>query len=796
MKNYPIIKVAIFFSGGILLNRIISIDNTFIFYLFSTILALGILFYFVDKKLTSIILLVCVLLTGLLLSNEKDKNENLLFKDIYRQKNLIVFGKIEEIQLIKNNEVKFTLLTDSLNLNNKKMHRQIKLLCKFKDEYPVTTDSIYNILQPGFTVKLTGTYFKGREMRNPGEFDYNKYLNKQGISGAFNVYSSNDLIILNNERDIFNSIIFSVRKYLDNEIKFLHNKETASLLKGLFLADRSEIDYVSKIQFINSGVIHILAVSGLHVGFIAIAFLFLFGRLNIYLRSILTIIGLLLFMFITGVPPSVFRATVMAVIILIAYLSNRSTNLFNSLALAAMVILIINPQELFNPGFQLSFSAVLGIALLYSKTEAIIKKLKLKSKFLTYLLLFMSVSLCAQIGTLPFTLMYFGKLSVISIFANLIVIPLTAVIVGIGILTLVINSIFPFIAVYYASANELVVRLLFLIVDFSGSQSFSFLPVKSFSLYDSVLFYLFLLILYFSIKQVKMNLLRFAVIVLSVINFLFLSTLDNNSILKDGKLTVIAIDVGQGDAILLRFPEGTTALIDAGNVTPYFDNGERIILPLLDYLGIKQIDYGFVSHIDSDHYAGYVSLINTGMIKKIIKPELDTSLVKDIKFETYLNKHHVPFEYYSKNKLIIDGAAVYILNDNIKIIQDGLSSNDKSGVIKVVYGKTSFLFTGDIEEVVEKKYSSVYRSFLDCNILKVAHHGSKTSSTSEFMNFAKPEVSIISAGILNKFNHPSPEIVRRLEDFNSEIYRTDKYGALIFESDGDTVSFIDWKKHF
>ena len=190
-------------------------------------------------------------------------------------------------------------------------------------------------------------------MRNPGEFDYNEYLNSLGISGVLNIYGAKDIIILNNEGNVFESVIFSLRKFLDWEIKSLHNKQTASLLKGLLLADRSEIDYVTKTQFINAGVIHVLAVSGLHVGFVAIIFIFLFGRLNIYLRSILTIVGLLLFMFITGLQPSVFRATVMAVIIIIAFMTNRSTNLFNSLALASIIILVLNPEEIFNPGISI-----------------------------------------------------------------------------------------------------------------------------------------------------------------------------------------------------------------------------------------------------------------------------------------------------------------------------------------------------------------------------------------------------------------------------------------------------------
>lgn len=796
MNSYPVIKAAIFFSVGILFSKIYEINSTEVIIFIICCLLVSILVKKYSLVLASILLFFGIFSAGYLSSRFNSDSIFIFPQDVYRIKNLIAYGEVRDIQLIKNNEITFYLRTDSLNQEGKVLTRKVKLLCKIKDTSKRRIDSLYNTLKPGNYLQISGTYYKGREMRNPGEFDYNKYLNLQKITGILNISKVKDLIVLDKENDFLKSVVFSSRKYLDEEIKSLHSKETASLLKGLLLADRSEIDYMTKTQFINSGVIHILAVSGLHVGFVALIFIFLFGRLNIYLRSILTITGLILFMFITGIPPSVFRATLMAVIIIIAFLTNRSTNLFNSLALAALIILIIHPQELFNPGFQLSFSAVLGISLLYPPIEKLISKLKLQSSFIRYILLFMTVSFSAQIGTLPFTLIYFGKFSVIALAANLFVIPITAVAVGLGIFTLVINSIIPFIAVYFSSANDLMTGLLYSIVEFSGTLNFSFISIRNFSLYDSILFYIFLILLFFFIKRIENHLIKITAFILIVLNFILFSSLDNIDLLKEGRLSIVTIDVGQGDAIFIKFPQGTTALIDAGNATESFDNGERIILPFLEYLAIEKIDYGFVSHIDSDHYAGFVSLVKAGVIKKIIKPGIDTSSSKDIRFEKYLTNNNIPVEYYKKEKIVIDGVPVYILNNADIINNHSLSSNDKSGVIKIVYGNTSFIFTGDIEKKVERTYTARYKNFLDADLLKVAHHGSKTSSTTEFLNYVTPKQSIISAGILNQFKHPSPEVIRRLEDFGSVIYRTDKYGAIIFESDGDSIRFIDWKKHF
>ena len=794
MNSYPIIKVAIFFSGGILFYKLADISSSAVIIFIVSLLIFSLFLFKISKTVVSVFILFAVFFSGYLIVMNSEKDTYFFPQEVYRVKDLTVYGRITDIKLIKQKEVTFNFKTDSLKIEARVLKKNVKLLCKLRETSQKRLDSVYNMLEPGNYLKLTGTYYKGREIRNPGEFDYNKYLNSLGISGTLNITGAKNINLLSDESDFFKSAIFSIRKFLDSEIKSLHNEQTSSLLKGLLLADRSEIDYVTKTQFINAGVIHVLAVSGLHVGFIAIIFLFLFGRLNIYLRSILTITGLLLFMLITGMPPSVFRATLMAVVIIIAFLFNRSTNLFNSLALAALIILVINPDELFNPGFQLSFSAVIGIALLYSPFEKFINKLRLNSRVLRYIILFMAVSLSAQIGTLPFTLTYFGKLSVIALIANLFVIPIIAIIVGLGIFTLIINSFLPFIGIYFAAANDLVTKILFLIVKISGNADFSYISVRNFSLYDSLLFYTFLLFLLYSLKSINRNAVKFAVLILVGLNFFFLSSLDNSDLFKDGKLSVFAIDVGQGDAILVKFPEGTTALIDAGNVTPSFDNGERVILPLLEYLGIDKIDYGFVSHIDSDHYAGFVSLVNAGVVKKIFKPEIDSTLVKDMKFEKYLREESVPIEYYKRGILKIDGARIYVLNNESISKNQEFSTNNKSGVLKIVYGRTSFLFTGDIERKVEKIYASNYKTFLDADVLKAAHHGSNTSSSSAFLNYVTPEMSIISAGILNKFKHPSEEVVKRLENFGSEIYRTDKYGALIFESDGESISFIDWKK--
>lgn len=794
MNDYPVIKFTIFFILGILAAPLLEL-NTLIYSIavifFLTLISLTVTKLKKYNFILSFFALALTLLLGAFRADIKNPPQ-LLPENLFKQKNFGVYGTITKIDLIKNYEVKFYLNADSIKIRRSVLTKKIKLIVRVRDQKN-KLDSLYNLLYPGNPVFITGVYKKGRERRNPGEFDYNKYLRSNGISGLLTCYDTKDIKIINSERNFFKSIIFDIRKSIDESIKNLNRPESAALLRGLLLADRSEIDYQTKNEFINSGVIHVLAVSGLHTGFIAFILFFLLGRFNLYVRSILTILGIFAFMFLTGVPSSVFRASIMAVVIIIAFLTNRDTNVFNSIFLAALIILLFDPSEIFAPGFQLSFLAVLSIAAIYPLIQKEIENLKIKNKVIKYFVLFMGVSFSAQIGTLPVTLIYFGKLSLVALAANLIVIPAIGIIIGIAIFSLAVNIVFPWLASFYSAANDIIILILLKIIHIAGSLDFSYLPVKNFSAYDLIVFYALLILLLFFYKKFEKNFSMIVLILLCAANLVVLISLDNKELLERNKFNLMMIDVGQGDSFLIKFPNNETALIDAGDVSPYFDNGERIVMPLLNYLGIEKIDYGFISHMDADHFGGFVSLIHFNKIKKIFKPKIDSSDITDVKFEKYLKKNKIPFSYYSRKKIRIGNTNLYILNDLKDNFYNGLSKNNKSGVIKMDFGKISFLFTGDIEAKAENYYSKKYKSFLKSDVLKAAHHGSITSSTLKFINFVKPGISLISDGIQNKFGHPSSIVLNRLKSFKSKIYRTDKSGAILLRSNGDSIYVVDWR---
>ena len=216
-------------------------------------------------------------------------------------------------------------------------------------------------------------------------------------------------------------------------------------------------------------------------------------------------------------------------------------------------------------------------------------------------------------------------------------------------------------------------------------------------------------------------------------------------------------------------------------------------MPLMEYLGINKIDYGIVSHIDTDHYAGFISLILNNKITEIYKPGIDTSSIKDIKFENFLKQYKIPVSYYDTQAIQTDNSKVYILNNNNYFAGENISSNERSGIIKIVYGNSSIIFTGDAGKETERSYISVYKEFLDSDVLKVGHHGSESSTSVEFINYVSPTISLISAGITHSYGHPAIGVLERIEESGSEILRTDKEGAIILQSDGISFNKINWK---
>lgn len=801
MNKFPIIKAALFFIIGIIAQKLFpnKFWVLFIIALFLALLSLIIHLLYKEKAKTFLALslnLSFALIGALIYSNYVEGLKQYPF-EILKYNNCNVFGTVKSVELIKEGRVIFNADIDSVVILSKSRKIRREFIVRIYEENNAALRKLYEKLKIGNKFSLEGSIQRARDKRNPGEFDYNNYLNSNNISGLVTAYNAGNISFIEaggSFSDKINNLFYQWRKGIDNEIQRLHSKKVSALLRGLLLGDYKKIDEESIENWINAGVIHVLAVSGQHVALILLIFFFLFKRFNPYLKYAFAAVGLILFLFLTGNQPSVARAVIMGLFFISAVLLNRDRNVYNILALSALAILVFNPNELFNPGFQLSYSAVLSIVYLYPILKDRLNAYIIKPAILKKIILFGLVSFSAQIGTLPFTLAYFHKLSIAALIVNLFVIPLTAGIIYAGIVTLIISSFWGWGGVIFAAANSFLCSVTNFIVEYFGGASGSFFKINQFSFYDAFIYYsgLFVIIYIFNnYKKISAKLTALACI--AVVMPLFMS-LDNYAISIPGNLTVIAVDVGQGDATLIKFPDGKTGLIDAGNSFKNFSNGDKVILPLMDRMNIDSIDYAFITHLDADHYYGIFKLIEKGKIRSVFKPYPDSLNIKDMEFEKYLRLNNCEVNYFSYKIESIGGCRLYFLNhpklnEGIK-----LSSNSKSMILKLVYGNNSFFFTGDADKAIEEKLVSASGKFLKSDVLKAGHHGGKSSSAESFVNCVKPEYVLISSGIENRFGHPSAEALLKFNKAGANILRTDKNGAVIINSDGNNISIMDWKK--
>lgn len=658
------------------------------------------------------------------------------------------------------------------------------------------SDQFLDSLEYGVRVSLSGEIALAGTARNPGEFDMRRYLEVNDIYARIYLGGRDDVVIQQKTGNWFLSyIIYPLRKNIAQNFDRFLGGEESKFLKGILIGDRSEIPFETKEAFINSGVMHILAVSGLHVGMIILIVISLLTALRIPEKPkiITTCFILISFVFLTGQSPSVVRASVMGVILLSSFLLERKIDIFNSLAVAAIVLLFFDAKQLFHPGFQLSFAAVISIVLLYPKIASVekfipknIRRLNV-SKFIIGLA---AVSISAAIGTLPFTSYYFGKISIIGLAANLLVVPFTGIVLALGITTTVFSFVSTWIGSIFAETTKSAAGLLLHSVAVFGNWKYSFI-YSNFTFFSGLLFYCIIIFLFTLNRKYFIKRTIFILLIASNI-FLYYFIFFKD----EPELKATFIDVGQGDAIFLEFPNGKNMLVDGGAKTFYRDAGQRFIAPFLIRQGVSQIDFVVNSHPHHDHLGGIPYLIRNFEIGKIIDAG---SFEKSDIFKEY--KHlkdssRINYQIIKRGETIdvADNVRMYVLHPFEEFDStDTHDLNNQSLVLKIVFGKTELILTGDAEKATETKLINQYKNFLEVDILKCGHHGSATSSSLEFLESTKPLASVISVGYANKFNHPSKIVLDNLKRMKIKVYRTDLQGAIVLESDGMKWKEMEWK---
>jgi competence protein ComEC len=548
-----------------------------------------------------------------------------------------------------------------------------------------------------------------------------------------------------------------------------------AVVEALLLGERGRMnpEYSQSLQ--HAGIYHLFAISGAHIAIISFLIFSFFKLLRFpnRLNYSCLILFLIFFAFLVEGRPSVLRATIMATAFLVGKLIWRNVDLLNTLSISAFILLFLNPFNLFSIGFQLTFSATLSIILFFPKIVKFLPRLPLRiSEVFT-------LSLTAQLGVLPLIALAFNRVTFSSLLLNFAAIPLVGLIMAFGYIFLVFSLTFSFIA-------DILSRLIHILVDIlmAISNIFDPFPALSYRIPSPSLLVLlgYYLFLAFFLVQTKIRNQKLIALSVFALFFAMLVTYPFPSHSRTLKLTFI--DVGQGDSILVEFPGSKKMLVDGGGMPEEtFDIGERVVSPFLWRKGIKKIDYLVLTHAHPDHMNGLKAVARNFKIKEFweaFSPQENESYTE---FKRSISRKTICRRTFRGQERKFDGVKIEVLNPTQADPFVFRIHNDHSLVLRVVYGQTSFLLTGDIGIPIENELERVSQT-LESQVLKSPHHGSDSSSSEDFLKAVAPQIVVISVGKGNIYNLPDQDILDRYEQNEARIYRTDQVGAVEISSDG------------
>lgn len=712
----------------------------------------GSAFWKIIKKKKIIIIAICIVTC--LLSFLQINNLNNKYNKMYKldDENIAITGIV--CSQIKETDYKYSV--------NIKIENKLKLTVYIDKKENVSK------LEYGNKIAVTGTYKKPTEKRNYKGYDYMKYLKTKKICGSLMVDGEVKLIKTKKINPIF-TIINKLSLIFKQNLKKLLPEQEAELEQGILLGDTSDIESDIKDDFRECNLSHMLAVSGAHLSYLVLGINTVLSKkaFGIRRRKILSIIFILIFMVIVNMSPSVVRAGISTIIAIFATLIYRKQDTYTTISIALLLTLLNNPFAIFDFGLQLSYIATLSIIIFYSKFT----QKQFNNKVKKYLYESVMLTLSANILILPITIYEFNTIPINSIISNLLAGPLLGICIILGMFTVILSTVcFP-VSKLIAFPLQIILKILIKIIELISKIPFGNYTVKTPWFIVVVLTYAIIATIIYNKKKITKILTMITLIIFIVMQVCAFINID-------GKLKIYFIDVGQGDSMLVKTVRGKNILIDGGgSKDPDYDIGEKILVPYLLDRRIKTLDYVIISHFDEDHATGVAQILGKIDVSSII-------LTRQLE-ENDIYRHILSIAKEKKIKLIyvkegdvlkIGGIKISIIHPENKLMINN-PMNNNSIVCKVEYNSFSMLLTGDIEmeaeELILRKNIN-----LKADVLKVAHHGSKTSTTGEFLKAINPKVALIGVGKNNNFGHPSNEVIQRLKENGTRIYRTDENGEI------------------
>lgn len=631
----------------------------------------------------------------------------------------------------------------------------------------------------GRRLRVTGRLEAAPGRRNPGGFDYASFLETAGVAAVVSLRGS-DLEILPGTGGLpwLLAAARARRNVMGSLAKWLPAPE-AGLAAGLLLGEKSLTPGYLTGAYRTLGIAHLLAVSGLHTGFVAAFALWLARRVRgERLAWAVAAVFVLAYVLLTGGRPPVWRAAVMLWLALAARSFGRESDGLQGLAAAAMILLIFRPHWLFSLSFQFSFAAALGILTLTPRLEPLFRRLP------SYLARPAAVALSAQLALLPLQVNVFSLLPVLAILANLLFVPLVGLFMGLGLAGIAASLLWaPFAAPFFLASLPLLKILEYL------PRQLARLPLVAVQvppLPAAVwVLYCIALVLFVARFRVLWSRARVAVAVLLVLNLIVFCPLVG---VAARTLEVTFLDVGQGLAVFIRTPAGKAVLVDAGgNREGSFDPGERVVLPYLRARRVRTLDLLILTHPHRDHYGGMKAVVENLRVRLFVgNGEMDDSPAFE-ELAAALARAGVPvLALGAGERIVLDRqTAVDVLSPPLHKFRGTVDdANNNSLVLRLVHRGSSLLITGDAEKEAQAWLLLENPAALQSDVLQVPHHGSRSALSEEFLQAVGARAAVISVG-KNTFGHPHAEVLELLANHGVTLFRTDLHGAITFKAVGE-----------
>ena len=614
----------------------------------------------------------------------------------------------------------------------------------------------------GALIEATGELSEFMPADDPGCFDYRLYMRGKGTALSLKAYSFEIL-------DPCGSMAAKVKRYLfctREEFLDLFDNETEGFIRGVVFGDKSEIDEDTVREFNENSTGHILAVSGLHVGFLYGLLRVLTGRRRTAGVSALVIIVIVMYGEMTMWSASTVRACLVMTISLMSVHLRRPFDLLTSVSLAALLILLKEPYQLFSSGFQLSFLALCGIAFLTKPVSSVTGET-------------LGVLIAVQAGTLPVMMYTFCRFDPMAVFINIPVILMASILVPVCLMMLMSQMVFglsPDIGVDLVELLSYAVLKTDHVLYFDGAFS-----LKASGIGGAAVIAAYILMLGMSSEWVRVSFLRKKTIevlkkgILLLMPVLMLSACLFDPFTDDG---IVFVAVGQGDCVHVR-AGGRDLLIDGGG-SEYYNVGEKILMPYLLREGSDSIEVALVTHLHSDHYKGIEELSEVYPVGALGV----SSDYKESIDENGLGSEVEKIVYMEPGARVRLSDDVYVESIwPVKKSDEPVAAddpNEHNTVYMIEYEGMKVMVTGDLLEEDELEMVEYYKDTdtLKCDVLKVAHHGSKSSSSEAFLDAASPAIAVIQCGRNNVYGHPHKQTLERLEERGIRVFRTDESGAV------------------